>query len=428
MTYRINKVNAYNGWDPLKQVVLGNVYLPEFFDGMPDVKLMDMFKRIMEETHEDLDGIESTLKEHGVDVVRLPAGTTSVDTLHSKDGTAIKPESIKDYIDGNVELQGAPRPALAPRDNFITLGNKVLQTTSTQELEAFIDPECLDNRLISQYEYHQEMNTRLIANNKTYAGPFVPGQKFLEELFGEEFKYNPEWFDKEKRADIWRFGDKEHPDYDPLFEPVMNYTWFCWAPTMTRVGDTIIYDVEEITNMDKVISKFTPQFKKSKVAIGGHNDGTFCLAKPGLCISASWGRKEDFEKTLPGWEILVLKQETEKAMSSEFGNWWDQKNLTRGKWWHPGVKENPEMINFVDQWLNKWVGYAEESIFEVNMLSLNPECILSLNYQENIHTKLREHGIEPIYCRFRHRNFWDAGLHCLTVDTLREGGQQNYGL
>ncbi len=428
MTYRINKVNAYNGWDPLKQVVLGNVYLPEFFDGMADKKLEDMFKRIMEETHEDLQGIEDKLTELGVDVVRLPAGTTSVDTLHSTDGNVVHPQNIKDYIDGDIQLQGVPRPALAPRDNFITLGDKVLQTTSTKELEQFIDPSCLERRLIQQYEDTQDMNPRLVPSQKTFQGPLIPSEQLLKEVHGEDFVYNPEWFDREKRGDIWRFADKEHPDFDPMFEIVMNYTWFCWAPTMTRVGDTIIYDVEELTNMDKVISKFVPQFKKSKVAIGGHNDGTFCLAKPGLCISASWGRKEKFEKTLPGWEVLVLKQKQEKAMSSEFGNWWDQKNLTRGKWWHPGVKENPEMVNFVDQWLNKWVGYAEESIFEVNMLSVSPECILSLNYQDNIHNKLREHGIEPIYCRFRHRNFWDAGLHCLTVDTLRDGEQQNYGL
>ena len=44
----------------------------------------------------------------------------------------------------------------------------------------------------------------------------------------------------------------------------------------------------------------------------------------------------------------------------------------------------------------------------------------------DIHKKLEEHGINPIYCRFRHRNFWDAGLHCLTVDTLREGNMQSY--
>ena len=60
----------------------------------------------MAETIEDLDNIESTLKEHGVDVVRLSAGQTSVDTLHSKDGTAIIPTSIKDYIEGDIELQG----------------------------------------------------------------------------------------------------------------------------------------------------------------------------------------------------------------------------------------------------------------------------------------------------------------------------------
>ena len=65
-----------------------------------------------------------------------------------------------------------------------------------------------------------------------------------------------------------------------MFEAVMNYTWFCWAPMMTRVGDTLVYDTEEITNMDKVISKFAPQFKNSIVGIGGHNDGTFNLPKP----------------------------------------------------------------------------------------------------------------------------------------------------
>ena len=58
--------------------------------------------------------------------------------------------------------------------------------------------------------------------------------------------------------------------------------------------------------------------------------------------SASWGRKEDFEKTLPGWEILVLKQETEQAMSSEFGNWWEEKNFTRGKWWQSWSKRKSQ--------------------------------------------------------------------------------------
>ena len=37
---------------------------------------------------------------------------------------------------------------------------------------------------------------------------------------------------------------------------------------------------------------------------------------------------------------------------------------------------------FVDEWLGKWVGMAEETIFEVNMLSINENTILSMNYQK----------------------------------------------
>ena len=34
--YKINKVNSWNGWDPLKQVILGNVFEPEFFEDLPN--------------------------------------------------------------------------------------------------------------------------------------------------------------------------------------------------------------------------------------------------------------------------------------------------------------------------------------------------------------------------------------------------------
>ena len=52
--------------------------------------------------------------------------------------------------------------------------------------------------------------------------------------------------------------------------------------------------------------------------------------------------------------------------------------------------------------------------------------MLALNYQKDVHDKLTQHNIQPIYCRFRHRHFWDGGLHCLTVDTNREGKSETY--
>jgi len=62
MNYRVNKINSYNGWDPLKQVILGNVFEPEFFEDLPDTKTRDLVQQILYENHEDLDGIQ---KNHG---------------------------------------------------------------------------------------------------------------------------------------------------------------------------------------------------------------------------------------------------------------------------------------------------------------------------------------------------------------------------
>ena len=88
--------------------------------------------------------------------------------------------------------------------------------------------------------------------------------------------------------------------------------------------------------------------------------------------------------------------------------------------------DNKPLADFVDTYLKDWVGFMEESVFEVNMLSIDENTILSLNYQKEVNDKLKSVGIEPIYTRFRHRNFWDGGLHCLTLDTVREGSCESY--
>ena len=95
-------------------------------------------------------------------------------------------------------------------------------------------------------------------------------------------------------------------------------------------------------------------------------------------------------------------------------------------WFVDGETGNKPLTDFVDTYLKEWVGYMEESIFEINMLSVDENTILSLNYQKDVHDKLTQHNIQPIYCRFRHRHFWDGGLHCLTVDTNREGKSETY--
>ena len=50
------KVNSWSHWQRLKQVVLGNVYPPEFFEDVEDTNLRDSLQKIVYETKEDLDG------------------------------------------------------------------------------------------------------------------------------------------------------------------------------------------------------------------------------------------------------------------------------------------------------------------------------------------------------------------------------------
>lgn len=413
MDYRVNKANAWNGWDPLKQIILGNVFKPEFFEDLPDHKLRDSLQKLMYETHEDLDGIQKTLEDLGVDVVRLHPNSTQASSLADDSITGVGYSSIMEYYESNQQgFNGIPKPCLMPRDFLITLGDRILLTQQYPEFnkvltsgnQSLINPDCMDLRLTVDPKHRK------------YRGPFIPRQEYVE----YDGKYKAEWFDPNISEDTFA--------NDPEYLKAMGYTWSFWAPTITRAGDTLIIDTKDVANLDKAILDMYPHFKGANTAEGGHSDATFCLAKPGLVICASWIDEETFKETLPGWDVLKIRVDKAKTMSSEWGSWESQSHITKGKYWTPDVKDNPDLVNFIDSWLNTWTGYAEETQFEVNMLSVSEDTILSMNYQKEVHNKLKQHGIEPIYCRFRHRNFWDGGLHCLTLDTVREGGMQNYGL
>ena len=97
------------------------------------------------------------------------------------------------------------------------------------------------------------------------------------------------------------------------------------------------------------------------------------------------------------------------------------KRKNKGRWWIPGEENNEDLYDFIENWLNHWVTYVEETVFEVNMLSLDAETILVNNYNKTVFDFLDKHHINPIIVPFRHRWFWDGGVHCVTQDLYREG-------
>jgi hypothetical protein len=100
--------------------------------------------------------------------------------------------------------------------------------------------------------------------------------------------------------------------------------------------------------------------------------------------------------------------------------------LVNGSWWVPGEEDNDDFRWFVEYWLKDWVGYVEESVFDVNVLVLDEHHVCVSTYNKEVFDFLKKHKIEPIIVPWRHRYFWDGGLHCITLDLYREGNQIDY--
>jgi hypothetical protein len=141
---------------------------------------------------------------------------------------------------------------------------------------------------------------------------------------------------------------------------------------------------------------------------------------PGLIISLFDYQK--YEKTFPGWEVVYLPGQSWSAVRPFL----QLKQKNAGKWWIPGQEMNDEVTDFVNTWMNDWVGYVEETVFDVNMLVIDEKNVICNNYNEKVFDALSRHGVTPHFCNFRHRYFWDGGLHCITLDLKRKGDCLDY--
>lgn len=187
------------------------------------------------------------------------------------------------------------------------------------------------------------------------------------------------------------------------------------APYVTVIGRHLIVDRRDTPTLDTYIKNRFPDRIVVPVDIGGHNDAVFAPVNPGLIVSTYY--HTNYTETFPNWEVLYIENQSWNAVPG----WRKFKHNNKGKWWMPGEENNPEFIEFVDTWLNNWLGYVEETVFDVNMLMVDERTVLVNNYNKQVFDFFKKHKILPIIVPFRHRFFWDGGLHCITNDLYRQG-------
>ena len=374
MTYSV-----YQHWDPLKVCVVGRSYPPEFYSWIKISHVRKLFERIATETEEDYQNIIKKLESFGVTVLRPTIPDNS-------------------FIDGKY----LP-PPMTPRDYTVMIGETFYESYSFSFRQAYKDimdptwPECNSiHEFATLPAWIQEE-----CNNM---------HKLLEHsqwssAYNNIFKH------------IHEQGNKINSPQDG------NYGMLNGA-MISRIGQDLYFGTksydQDTTKFKQMITQEFPNTRNHLVNTGGHSDATYCPVCPGLIISLN--DVPTYADTFPGWEVVYLPGQSWSKVSPFL----DLKEKNKGKWWIPGFEHDQDVINIIETWLGHWTGYVEETVFDVNMLIIDPKNVMVFGYNKQVFDALDQYGITPHVVPFRHRYFWDGGIHCVTSDLHREGAMQDY--
>ena len=178
--------------------------------------------------------------------------------------------------------------------------------------------------------------------------------------------------------------------------------------------------VDDWATADKLWRSLSPK-PCQRFPLPGHIDGWFSPVSPGLIVSDvdphNQGLLKMFYKTyFPDWQVVSCQggwQQNEWSISD-----WQQ--TTRGRWWVQGEESNTKFHDFVDRYLVDWVGNAQESVFDVNIVIVDDRnVIVRESTNQLLLESLDRHGVTIHQVPFRHATFWDGCVNCATLPLSR---------
>jgi len=154
----------------------------------------------------------------------------------------------------------------------------------------------------------------------------------------------------------------------------------------------------------------------------GHSDGIYCNVADKIWLTN--GNCLPYEKYWPDIPVMELS-----TTNSADVNHWEpveeflrsqELNKTGGKFLIFKHELKEKDVAFIDQYLNHWIGYCDETLFDINMSIVDENNVVVISQNSLVYDKLNSLGINVHKVPFRHRFFWDGGLHCITNDLVRE--------
>lgn len=220
---------------------------------------------------------------------------------------------------------------------------------------------------------------------------------------------------------------------DPAFKNIM-------CASIVRLGEHIIVDASEFANTDLHATRLKKYFEPLGYKIiytkthdvkmrnqVSHADAVFATLKPGLILLAD--NSSTVIPELQNWDVIRVTKDQKLTAGVPFQKFRLERSQYKKdvSYAFEDSKYNDERwLNFLNTWFSSLMGYAEETYFDVNCLVVDEENVIFSSYNKEIFKQLEKRGINPIVSRWRHRLFWDGGIHCITLDLKRTGNRERY--
>jgi glycine amidinotransferase len=379
-------LNSYDDWSPLKEIIVGSAanYCSHDREISFDIFFHEnlyrsdwAYPRLNQTKKQNLDDRAWKIKQKYVDELNedVEGLANTLSSLGIKVHRPITLPQESESIRG-LGWEALPVPALNIRDNTLILGNEIIETPPA------VRSRYLETRLLSKVFQHYYDNG---ARWTTMPRPILTDMSF-------DLSY--------AKSIETTLGGPTEPIESQLSSPYdVGYEMILDGAQVLRLGKDLIVNIAN-ENHSRACSwlerYFGEKYRIHRVyrMSDNHIDSMILALRPGV--------------------FLVRDHKIRNFLPEQFQKW---------KFIIPPEPSNNQFPMYDDGDLLLTSPYID-----LNVLSINPETVMVNEDCPSVIQVLEKEGFKVIPIRHRHRRLFGGGFHCFTLDTVREGGLEDYTL